>query len=200
MATLRDYFERDFVVGHGWRFKVGGGEVVVEAELHLDFDANARFVSCYVPSVPDPVSVIEAVSAQIDHAFAMIEGKGIRVGKHGERQVRAEELVFAGRILVYGEDELEEATLDRLTASLKARNMALRHRVPSYARECSAFGDPLGFIAMLANGSPRLRNPSPTAAPPACWPAHRPSAGRRWGSRARRRTPGRSCGRTAPHI
>lgn len=151
MATLRDYFEtdfgRDFVVSNGWRFKIGGGEVVVQVELHLDFDANARFLSCYVPHVLDPVGVIEAVSARIDHAFAMIEGKGIRVGKHGERQVGAEELVFAGRIFVYGEDELDEATLDRLAASLKARNMALRYRGPSYARERSAFEHPLAFIS-----------------------------------------------------
>lgn len=152
MATVRDYFETDFtrdVVGRNtFDFAREDGRLVpVPVQLHFDFDANAVFVAFYVPAVPDAPGFIQGICGHVDRALAIGEGRGIRAGRHGERQVPSTDLQFAGRVFVYAEDDLSDAEIDTLVASVRPQGVYLRVRGPRYARARSAFEKPLAFIS-----------------------------------------------------
>ena len=160
MATIRDYFEtdfeRDFVASKTLRFQCGpdGRMVDVPAELHFDVDANALFVSFYLSAVPDPVSLVHAACAQVGNVLTLRDGRGISLAKEGEIRVPAEDLVFAGRVFAYMEDDLADEEIERVGAALRPdwlrlrfRGLRLRCRGPRYARMRATFERPLAFIS-----------------------------------------------------
>ena len=153
MATIRDYFEtdfaRDFVASKTLSFSCApdGRLVDVPAELHFDFDANALFVSFYLPATTDPVALLHAACAQVGHVLTLRAGRGIRLGKEGELQAPADDLVYAGRVFAYMEDDLPDAEIELVAAALRAHGLHLRCRGPRYARARAAFERPLAFIS-----------------------------------------------------
>jgi len=153
MATIRDYFEtdfaRDFVASKTLRFSCGPDDRLVDvpAELHFDFDANALFVSFYFAAVPDPVALVYAACAQVGHVLTLRDGRGIRLGKEGELRAAAEDLVFAGRVFAYVENDLADEEIERVAAALRPQGLHLRCRGPRYALARAAFERPLAFIS-----------------------------------------------------
>jgi hypothetical protein len=153
MGTIRDYFEtdfpRDFVGRKTLCFECGPDRRLVDvpAELHFDFDANALFVSFYLAAVADPVGLVRAACAQTGNVLTLRDGRGIRLGKDGELQAHAEELVFAGRVFVYMENDLPDEEIERLAAAMRPHALYLRCRGPRYARARDEFERPLAFIS-----------------------------------------------------
>ncbi len=66
MPTLRDYFKNDFPKTLGYENQAlahlsDGGTVKVVREVHMDFDANAMFISYFVESSASTESVCEGL-------------------------------------------------------------------------------------------------------------------------------------------
>lgn len=95
--------------------------IAVPVELHFDFDSNAVFVCFYLPSVPDPAVFICDICAQVNRVLAIGEGRKIMSGKEGELPARSEDLVFAGRVFVYAEDDLPDEQLNEVTSTLRTQ-------------------------------------------------------------------------------
>jgi hypothetical protein len=153
MATIRDYFEtdfhREFVASKTMCFRCGpdGRLVDVRADLHFEFDANELFISFYLPAAPDPMALLRAACAQVNHVLTLRDGRGISVGKEGELNARAEDLVFAGRVFAYTEDDLSDEDINAVASELRRDGLHLHCRGPRYARARDAFERPLAFIS-----------------------------------------------------
>jgi hypothetical protein len=54
MATLREFYDRDFThvlnLGKPLQARTPDGMRDLHARVHIDFDANAKFISCYLPA------------------------------------------------------------------------------------------------------------------------------------------------------
>jgi hypothetical protein len=152
MATLRQYFDTDFSrvlsINQNWECQSAASSCSVIARLHLDFDANAKFASFYVPSYDDPGGACEAFIRQVDNVLRFDKDVEVQSGYIGEDdQIESQELRFSGRMFVYTETEI--TSIDRKSLRLQAieRNLALRIRGPGFAMARAKIEKPLAFIS-----------------------------------------------------
>src|SRR5258708_19482177 len=111
MGTLREYFDTDF---NGWMSLVrlmalqceSSPALEVTARLHLDFNSNAMFISCYIPALPHPTPAIVAVLNQLDLIFDLLKSVKAAGGFHGERPTIDDQMTFTGRLYFYSESNL----------------------------------------------------------------------------------------------
>jgi hypothetical protein len=102
MATLHEYFVKDgaqnFTTHQRWLVENEGaklGELI--ARLHLDFDANAVYISFFIPEMPE-VTCPEAIALnKVAEILTWPKTQvGIQVGM-GKEIRDAQELVFTGQ-------------------------------------------------------------------------------------------------------
>jgi len=151
MATLREYYDTDFtrVLASGravqWQHAGGAGQMLVN--VHFDFDSNAKFLSCFLPTEACQQGVLTALVDQVDELLAIADGVQVQMGLPGELLRRCDELHFAGRLFVYHEAEIETSVQDAIRTQALQRNIAIQLRGPSFATERSKIERPLAFIS-----------------------------------------------------
>lgn len=150
MGTLRDYFETDF--SHFGRcekgMKLDGPGFSVEFTGRVVFDpmVNCMFVSAYVPSSPDPISVCHAILREHQKILDILHDVTIRARFVGERYMDSAEMVFSRRVLIYCEDELLAQDLTQLLDAGRKTGLSVQFRGPEFARERTAIDKPMAFI------------------------------------------------------
>jgi hypothetical protein len=115
VASLHEYFVRDgasnLTIHETWMLRNTNGMALGEltARLHLDFVANAKYVSFFIPEMPSFESP-EALSLnKVPEILNWPETKTeIQAGRHIEMK-DARELVFTGQIYLYSERPVPEA-------------------------------------------------------------------------------------------
>lgn len=151
MATLREYFDNDFPDS----LKVAkpipmqfqkSPPIEVQARLHLDFVANAKYVSCYFPEHPAPLSAFVAVLERLDVILDFTKEVPIQSCYVGERKVDSAELLFTGRVYLYSEADLPVREFERLHQEAHQNGVSLCVRSQHYAIERSRLEKPLAFI------------------------------------------------------
>lgn len=152
MATLREYFVKDLsrwmnaAKEHTAKLS-SGKEIPVPIQVQEDFETCSRFVSTYVPVGLDPVGVVAWIADNIDEVLKI--GTGVLVkqgfGKLGFDTTSAE-LVFTGRIFVYGEEAVAKEQSDAIHEHCRSKNLKLILRGPAYRDERSRFERPQAFI------------------------------------------------------
>jgi hypothetical protein len=140
MATLREFYDTDFprILNAGGVLNVTEGADVlkVPARVHMDFDANARFLSCYLSSTVSPASVCIALLRGINEILTMSDGVEVSTGLPGEAPRGSGELKFTGRLFVYHEGEIEDNVLHELREIARKFEISLsRPQVCSGAHE-----------------------------------------------------------------
>ena len=152
MATLRQYFDTDFKllsVHRIWRVRTDKELIPVIARVHYNFDAGVKFVSFYVPAVPNTLRVLLDLLTKIPMLLEGIESKvEVHVGWSGsEEKDQIKDLPFSGRVYMYCETELlpsETGELEKAAAGL-AMSVRMRGRVMMQAR--AADERPHAFIS-----------------------------------------------------
>ena len=103
------------------------------ARLHLDFDANAKYVSFFIPEM----SAFECPEAVALNKLAEIlkwpEAQTEVQTVFGNERNDARELVFTGQIYLYSERPVPEG--------LKARLIAEASSIPSFSSEAEGLGE-----------------------------------------------------------
>ena len=102
MATLRDYFDTDFTrvfnSGQPVRWQHAGVAGDAPVRVHLDFDSNAKFLSCYLPAAACQHAVIDALVDDVGGLLTIGDGIEVQMGLLGELRRTSRELRFAGRL------------------------------------------------------------------------------------------------------
>ena len=153
MATLHEYFVKDggqnFTTEQTWPLKNAEGVKVGEmtARLHLNFPANAKYISFFIPEMSD-VALPEALA--LNTVAAILEwpetNVGVKVAASGELQ-NAKELVFTGQIYLYSERPVPEDQEARLIAAAAAFGHRLTFRSVKYVNERNKWERPRAFIS-----------------------------------------------------
>lgn len=153
MASLHEYFIKDgtqnLTSHETWNVGNADGSKLGEltARLHLDFDANATYISFFIPEMPEvecpEALALNKVAEILTWPATRFEVQG---GVGGERK-DARELVFTGQIYLYSERPVS----DRLKAQLIAHGNANGHRLTfrsiDYVNERNKWEKPLAFIS-----------------------------------------------------
>lgn len=151
MATLREYFDTDFtrVLNHTQvaQWRVGGEEGDAPVRVHLDFDSNATFLSCYLPAAACREEVIEAVLREVEGWLTAGNGVEVQTGFPGERPRTSTELRFAGRLFIYHEGEIDDARQTVVRSGALARGINVQFRGPQFAAGRARLERPMAFIS-----------------------------------------------------
>jgi hypothetical protein len=153
MASLHEYFIKDgaqnlttqqtFLLSDAGGAKLGEGT----ARLHLDFEANATYISFYIPDMPGvecpEVFALNQVPAILKWPETQV---GVQAGMGQERK-DARELVFTGQIYLYSERPVAEEHKRQLVTEARAVGHILTFRSTEYVNERSKWEKPRAFIS-----------------------------------------------------
>ncbi len=153
MASLHEYFVKDgaqnltthqtwpLMDAHGGKL----GELI--ARLHLDFDANAKYISFFIPEIPDvecpEAFALNEVAKILEWTETLVE---IHAGMGNEKK-DARELLFTGQIYLYSERPVPEELKDQLSIESKASGHRLTFRSRDYVDERNRWEKPRAFIS-----------------------------------------------------
>jgi TIR domain len=152
MATLRQYFDTDFnrvlSVHDTWELTGPDRAIRVIVRVHHDFDANAKFVSCFVPSCENSGSASAAILNKCEEILGIDSGVIVQMGHtHLEETIDSRELRFTGRVFVYSESEIPDLDARHLIETGTGNGLAIRIRGPRYAMAKSKVERPVAFIS-----------------------------------------------------
>jgi hypothetical protein len=135
MATLREYFDTDFKFDLSVHYPMSARAVdstsTVEflPRLHFAFDANAKYVSYYIPETKDLFEICEYLLKNIDIALTLGDGVEVHGGRIGQKEMhRGADLPFTGRVFLYhaGDLTIEQKSALRDMATQRGLNLILR--------------------------------------------------------------------------
>lgn len=152
MASLYEYFVKDGaqnVTTHQlWPLTNLDGAKLGEitARLHLDFAANALYISFFIPEIPGVICpeafALNKVSEVLQWPRAQVRlSAGV-----GSELTEWSELVFTGQIYLYSERPLADEHKSRLIADAQKLGHRLTFRSIDYATERNKLERPRAFI------------------------------------------------------
>lgn len=153
MATLREFFDRDFSHAlsanrlYTLHLSPDDGKVEVIARLHFDFDANAKYVSFFVSESHHPVELCNHLLGDLGLALSLSESAEIHGGFVGEEPAKSTELVFTGRVFFYVDEPITKPECEQLRIEAARQDIGLRIRDSSYSSERSKLEKPLAFLS-----------------------------------------------------
>lgn len=153
MFTLKEHFIRDgrdtLCISQAWGLARAAtlenvGEVV--GRLHLDFTANATYVSLYVPNIDgDDLPEANALD-KVGDVLKFTSTTEVEITVAGERHPAAD-LQFTGQVYLYTDRILTGVQRDRLLTAAKSAGHRLSIRDRVYAEERNRFSKPRAFIS-----------------------------------------------------
>src|SRR5438067_1488145 len=139
MATLREYFDTDFPrvlnAAQVIQVRTDAAPIEVPVRVHLDFDANAKYLSCLLPAAGCNKSVCSALVVNISQLLATADSVEVHSGLPGETPFRSTELRFAGRLFLYHESDIDVEVQDEIRARAKEHDLFVQFRGPRFAAE-----------------------------------------------------------------
>lgn len=163
MATLKDYFDTDFTrvlntaQPFNWQLREATGQVTVR--MHFDFDANATFLSCYLPANATTTSLCDALVTRVNELLTVGDGLEVQMGLPGERQRSSRELRFAGRLFIYHEADLTDDELDGIRGRASDQGVNVQFRGPQFVEGRAALERPMAFISHDSRDKDEIARP-----------------------------------------
>ncbi len=153
MASLHEYFVKDgaqnLTTHQKWPLTDSDGVIfgTATARLHFDFDANAQYISFFIPEMPS-VACPEAIV--LNKVQEILRWPNTQVGvsaSFGNEIKDCRELVFTGQIYLYSEQPVAEGHKVRLLAEARAAGHRLIFRSLDYMNERNKWEKPRAFIS-----------------------------------------------------
>ncbi|WP_423065741.1 toll/interleukin-1 receptor domain-containing protein [Devosia sp. CN2-171] len=164
MATLKEYFLNDArsntTLHEEWPIgDVNGrqfGNVI--ARLHFDFEANALFVSFYIPAM-DEVACPEAiVLREVSKVLALRDKTAVSMGFSSDKHPSSD-LVFTGQIYLYSERPVSAEDRERLHRESTTAGHRLSFRSVEYVESRSVAERPKAFISHDSRDKSEMAQP-----------------------------------------
>lgn len=151
MATLRDYFDTDFkhvLTAHqAINLKPQQGDPLeVVARVHLDFDADAKYISYFIPSNETPFEVCSSLVDHPEWALSITDSVLVKGGFVGEQGTPSTELKFTGKMFLYTESPISDGQKQMLLERSSGLGLGLVIRGQDYVLNKAAIEKPLAFI------------------------------------------------------
>ena len=153
MASLHEYFVKDgadnLTLHQTLPFTNSEGVMLGEliARLHLDFEANAKYLSFFIPEIPDVVCPEAMALNEVAKVLKLAETEvEVQAGISGEIR-NACELIFTGQIYLYSERPIAEELKTRLIAEATDIGHSLTFRSVEYMLERNKWEKPRAFIS-----------------------------------------------------
>jgi hypothetical protein len=153
MATLRDYFARDFSKWmsisqeHSAKSSLDGEPITYPVRTHEDLGANAKFISILAPAGLHPIALAKHHVDNTQDALRVGSGAAVYMSFGGlPSQMNNHTLVFTGRLFIYAEQLVPDAELEEFRAYCLAKNIHLVWYDTRYADERSKLEQPKAFI------------------------------------------------------
>ncbi|MDP1725543.1 MAG: toll/interleukin-1 receptor domain-containing protein [Bacteroidota bacterium] len=152
MATLKEYFDTDFThdlnASKLFTFIAPNGTTKTEVpvRVHLDFDANAKYLSCFIPDTINPIAIFWILIKDIEKIIAISDAAEVQAGLPGEKRITSKELKFAGRFFLYSEKDIDALVLEEAQKTVTGQGIFLQFRGPEFALERSKIERPFAFI------------------------------------------------------
>lgn len=163
MATLREYFDTDFarVLNSSklLQSKIGSELVGFPVRVHSDYDANAKFLSCYLPVTLSNPEICNKLIAQTKELSTMEAGVEVRTKLPGEDVLISGDLYFAGRLFIYHEGEIDEKIKKTVKKGARKQNIFVQFRGPQFALERTRLEKPLAFISHDSRDKDEIARP-----------------------------------------
>jgi hypothetical protein len=151
MASLHEYFVRDGAQNLSQQRisaltdRDGSKLGDITARLYMDFDANAKYVSFFIPDKPG-VELPEAIVLnQVAEILTWPETVAVQSGI-GEEKKDGRELVFTGQIYLYSERPVTQDLKQRMIEETKPLGYRLTFRSADYMNERNKWEKPRAFI------------------------------------------------------
>jgi len=153
VATLRDYFARDFArwmttsQEHLATVTTSMEKIPFPVRVHEDLQAAAKFVSIYVPAPIEPIELTKFYVDDISQALKVGSGVYCEMGFGDlDKQVNSRDLVFTGRLFVYTEQKVPRDQVEQLREYCRTKDVKLVWLDTSYSDERNRFETPAAFI------------------------------------------------------
>jgi hypothetical protein len=153
MATLREYFEKDQGAALGLSKQLtlsnAAGEPLLEitARLNLSFEANALYISYYIPETDKVACPSRVVLNSVEDVLNMRSDVYMEGGMRSEDVSRSDEAIFTGRIYIYTGSEVTPEDKSYINERAKELGHSVKIRDKSYAEERASWEKPLAFIS-----------------------------------------------------
>ena len=153
MPTPRDYYDTDFkqnFLPQPNLLQCFGRESqkVVDARLYLDYDLNAKFVTCFIP---DNKVLLEACAYFLRDVKKFLKPREgllslVPDEQGGVEAVNDADMIFTNRVYLYHDGKLTQQEAQELMAFGKEQGIAARIRGWDYVEELSKREKPAAFI------------------------------------------------------
>jgi hypothetical protein len=152
MATLKEYFEKDgsrTFCAHKPLQIMANGELCLEVigRVHLDFDANAKYISYYIPSGNHVQCPARVVLNSVDELLSTANQLYVGSGFVGEEPMKSTTLQFTGRIFIYSEDPILQDDIAYIQTRAAELGHHVQFRLKEYAEKRNQLERPLAFIS-----------------------------------------------------
>ena len=166
MATVRDYFDTDFSYAlsvHQERtFTIKGGEkVIVVMRLHLDFRANAKYISCFIPAAPCPIcEMCRLITNKLEKwGLSLNDTVEVSEGSLEDFKHPSSSLIFTNYLIFYVDGDLEKSDANAIHQYGLERGMFIQLRYRGYAKERAKWEKPMAFICHDSRDKDKIARP-----------------------------------------
>lgn len=153
MATLREYFAKDFAnalsVDFSWETRDASPRDI-PVKVGNEIYSGARFVAYYIPKLPAYLGICVSLIENLNEAIKKSDDVQTTMGFVGDRNVGligSNHCVVANRVYVYLEDELNDADAATLDQLCKSKGLWLTIRSLGYLKKKMELEKPLAFIS-----------------------------------------------------
>jgi TIR domain len=165
MASLQEYFVKDgaqnLTTHQEWPLTDSDGVRfgTATARLHFDFDANAQYISFFIPEMPDVVCPEAIVLNKVQEILSWPNTQVAVNAGFGKETKDYCELVFTGQIYLYSERPVVEEHKVRLSAEARAAGHRLTFRSVEYMDERNKWERPRAFISHDSRDKMQIAEP-----------------------------------------
>ena len=152
MATLKDYFALDAnTMCLSKTYTVGDANSLetysFEARLHLNFEANALYVSYYFEKTTFLNCPALFGLSKLDEVLKFREDTYMEAGMLGEKKMKSSNMVFTGRIFIYDENVETAMYDDEVLKQAEMNGHQVQFRRETYAVSRANAEHPVAFIS-----------------------------------------------------
>jgi hypothetical protein len=153
MATLREYYLKDasryLTANDTWELRRRDGSTIVQVlvKQHFDFEANAKYLSFYVPFSPESGASEDLLLQRWEEALRIGSGLYVATNFAGAGDTATiDTLQFTGRIFLYSERPMSAEDKEQLQSAARRRGHYLVLRGIDYQEARNRMEKPLAFI------------------------------------------------------